>query len=372
MGTRGQNPVHANQHRNKRRRTQFGPARNFKQHLYGALDLGTNNCRLLIARPLGFGFRVTSSFSRVVRLGESLNTSGRLSDSAMDRTIAALSICAAKLKELGGVNSRNIATEACRRADNCDSFLDKIIHETGLAFETISYEEEARLALLGCQSLLTDGLPYALVFDIGGGSTELTWARRNKVNGFDIIDVLSLPFGVVTLAEECGQAEIDCRAYDKMVADICSHLPEFCGRNKIRQEVAGGRVQMLGTSGTVTTLGAVHLKLPRYSRALIDGLEMDFQALDKATRMLSSLDYEHRAEVPCIGTERAELVIPGCAILEAIRKSWPVGKLSVADRGLREGILMELMAADGEPIVGNPAQRTQSNANSGQRPDQTH
>jgi exopolyphosphatase/guanosine-5'-triphosphate,3'-diphosphate pyrophosphatase len=372
MGQRGKNPVRANQHSNKRRRTQFGPARNFKQRLYGALDLGTNNCRLLIARPLGFGFRVTASFSRVVRLGEGLSASGRLSDTAMDRTIQALVICAAKLKDLGVASSRNIATEACRRADNCNSFIDKIDQQTGLAFETISYREEARLALLGCQSLLTDGLPYALVFDIGGGSTELTWARRNEVNGFDIIDVLSLPFGVVTLAEECDQPDMDCGAYQKMVTHIHDQLPDFCDRNNIRREVAGGSVQMLGTSGTVTTLGAVHLKLPRYSRALIDGLEIDFQALDAATAMLSSLDYERRAEVPCIGTERAELVIPGCAILEAIRKCWPVGKLSVADRGLREGILMELMAADGEPIVGNPAERAQLDADADPSPNNTH
>jgi len=370
MGTRGQTPVRADQHRSKRRRTQFGPARKFKQRLYGALDLGTNNCRLLIARPVGYGFKVTSSFSRVVRLGEGLSISGRLSDDAMDRTIAALSICAAKLKDMDVVNSRNIATEACRRADNCDAFIDRISRETGLDFETISYEEEARLALLGCQSLLTEGLPYALVFDIGGGSTELTWARRNDVNGFEILDILSLQFGVVTLAEGCGNTDIDCGAYAKMVAEIHSHLPAFCKRNAIHKQVDGGQVQMLGTSGTVTTLGAVHLKLPRYSRALIDGLEIDFQALDRATEMLSSLDYEHRAEVPCIGTERAELVIPGCAILEAIRKSWPVGKLSVADRGLREGMLMELMAADGEPIVGNPAERTDANA--GLSPNQAH
>jgi len=366
----GKKSVPGKQRRKKPRRSKFGSARSFKQRLYGALDLGTNNCRLLIAHPVGFGFRVASSFSRAVRLGEGLNASGRLSDSAMERTIAALSICATKLDDLGVASHRNIATEACRQASNCDSFLDRIGQETGLDFETISYQEEARLALLGCQSLLTDGLPYALVFDIGGGSTELTWARRNKHDCFDIIDVLSLPFGVVTLAEKWGQEDIDCATYTKIVAEIRDHLPDFCNSNGIRKEIAAGRVQMLGTSGTVTTLGAVHLKLPRYSRPLIDGLEMDFQAIDSATKMLSSLDYERRAEVPCIGTERAELVVPGCAILEAIRKCWPVGKLSIADRGLREGMLMELMTDDGEPIIGNPAEC--SPANAGSRLNGTH
>ena len=370
MVQRGKKSVPGNRRQKERRRTQFGPARSFKKRMYGALDLGTNNCRLLIAHPVGFGFRVASSFSRAVRLGEGLKASGHLSDSAMERTIAALSICATKLNNLGVVSRRNIATEACRQAANCDSFLDRIGQETGLDFETISYREEARLALLGCQSLLTDGLPYAMVFDIGGGSTELTWARRNKHNCFDIIDVLSLPFGVVTLAEKWSQGDINCTSYAKMVADIRDHLPDFCDRNRISQEVGAERVQMLGTSGTVTTLGAVHLKLPRYSRARIDGLEMNFQAIASATKMLSSLDYERRAKVPCIGTERAELVVPGCAILEAILKCWPVGKLSVADRGLREGMLMELMADDGEPIVGNPAECAPASAS--WRPNGTH
>ncbi|MDP6426988.1 MAG: Ppx/GppA phosphatase family protein [Rhodospirillales bacterium] len=364
--------MRANANKNKRRRTQFGPAKNSKQRLYGAVDLGTNNCRLLIAKPMGFGFRVTSSFSRIVRLGEGLNASGRLSDKAIDRTISALSVCAAKLKELRVVKSRSIATEACRRAENCDAFIDRIDRETGLSFETISYEEEARLALLGCQSLLTDGLPYALVFDIGGGSTELTWARRNQVNGFEILDVLSLPFGVVTLAEGCERPDIDRPEYENMVSEIASHLPPFCQRNKIHKQVGDGQVQMLGTSGTVTTLGAVHLNLPRYSRSLIDGLELDFGSLDRATQMLSRLDYKRRAEVPCIGKERAELVVPGCAILEAIRRSWPVGKLSVADRGLREGMLMELMADDGVPIVGNPAERTHLEADAKPPPNKVH
>ncbi|NQV54989.1 MAG: Ppx/GppA family phosphatase [Rhodospirillales bacterium] len=346
----------------RRRRSQFGAERREHSRLYGALDLGTNNCRLLIAKPVGQGFRVAASFSRIVRLGEGLGATGHLSIEAMKRSVDALSVCADKLRSLNVLKSRNIATEACRRAENCDEFLAMIAAETGLEFETITYEEEARLALLGCQSLLTDGLPYALVFDIGGGSTELTWARRKEANRFQILDVLSLPFGVVTLAEECGSADMDMVQYEELVSSIADHLPPFCRRNKIHEFVKDGQVQMLGTSGTVTTLGAIHLDLPYYSRSHIDGLVIDFGALDQATRLLSGLDYEHRSQLPCIGKERAELVVPGCAILDAIKRSWPVGKLSIADRGLREGMLMELMTSDGIPIVGNPSERSQQEA----------
>ena len=340
----------------RRRRTKYGLARQRQSHLYGALDLGTNNCRLLIAKPSGPGFRVIASYSKIVRLGEGLSRNGALSEDAMARTIAALSICAGKLKDFDVARSRIVATEACRRAGNCAEFLGEISDQTGLQLETISYEEEARLALVGCQNLLTRKAPYALVFDIGGGSTELTWAHRIADNRFEILDVLSLPFGVVTLAEECDADQIGESGYRKMVDDIASHLPPFCAANGIGGKVTEGEVQMLGTSGTVTTLGAVHLNLPYYSRSRIDGLEMAFDQLATATRRLSKLNFEDRAALPCIGEERAELVVPGCAILEAICRSWPVGRLRVADRGLREGMLLELMAEDGNPITGNAPQ----------------
>jgi exopolyphosphatase/guanosine-5'-triphosphate,3'-diphosphate pyrophosphatase len=337
----------------RRRRSKFGLAHKRHERLYGALDLGTNNCRLLIARPESAGFHVVASFSRIVRLGENVSRTGSLIEPAMARTIDALSVCAAKLENLGVTRTRNIATEACRRAANCDAFIARIKTETGLSFETISFAEEARLALLGCQSLLAGTAPYALVFDIGGGSTELTWARRTSGNDFEIVDVMSMPVGVVNLAEECGD-DIDAAQFADMVEAIAARIPPFCARNEIRARIAKGEVQMLGTSGTVTTLGAVYLKLPRYSRARVDGLVLDFAALDDATRFVAALDFAGRAAIPCIGTERAELVVPGCAILSAICQTWPVGRLTIADRGLREGILMELMAADGRAIAGVP------------------
>jgi exopolyphosphatase/guanosine-5'-triphosphate,3'-diphosphate pyrophosphatase len=336
-----------------RRRSKYGLAQKRRERLYGALDLGTNNCRLLIARPDGGGFRVVASFSRIVRLGEDVSRTGALIETAMARTVEALSVCAAKLNDLGVTRTRNIATEACRRAANCDTFLTRIKSETGLDFETITYEEEARLALLGCQSLLTGDAPYALVFDIGGGSTELTWARRKGTDSFEIIDVMSMPVGVVNLAEKCG-CDVSAQHYTGMVDEIAARIPPFCTKNGIGRKVAAGEVQMVGTSGTVTTLGAVYLRLPQYSRARVDGLVIDFRSLDEASRYVAGLDFGGRAAIPCIGQERAELVVPGCAILDAICRTWPVGKLTVADRGLREGILMELMAADGCTVAGLP------------------
>ena len=326
--------------------------------LYGAIDLGTNNCRLLIARPSGQGFRVTTSYSHIVRLGEGLSENGYLSDSAMDRTIVALTTCSERLKSFGVIKSRSIATEACRRAKNCDEFLARIENRIGLKMETITSNEEARLALRGCQNLLNPTQPYALVFDIGGGSTEIIWAKRG-IKNFDILDVLSLPLGVVTLAEEWATPRSNNDNYQEMRHYVALKLPIFCKRNNIKQKIKEKKVQMLATSGTATTLGAVHLKLNYYDRSLIDGLNLTFEELDHATKKLTEQNYLNRSKIPCIGDERAELVIPGCAILEAICKRWPVGKLRVADRGLREGILLELMFEDGIPVTGNPTTNDQ-------------
>ena len=285
----------------------------------------------------------------------------------MDRTLKALKTSAAKFDEHGVTRLRVIATEACRRAENCEEFLWRVKDETGLELEAISSEEEARLALAGCQGLMEDGARRALVFDIGGGSTELVWAGQGepgggenggsgKANGrFSVIDMLSLPMGVVTLSESNGGGVLDEDHYGKMVAQIAGRLPEFCERNQILQEIAQGRVQMLGTSGTVTTLGAIHLELPSYSRARIDGFTISFDGLEQTIRRVVGADHAARIAMPCIGAERADLMIPGCAIVQAIRERWPVGRLRIADRGLREGILLDLMMEDGLQVASRPA-----------------
>ena len=333
---------------------------NSAPHIYGAVDLGTNNCRLMIAQPSGQGFNVINSYSSTVRLGEGLLNNGFLSQSAMDRTIRSLFICSEKLRLFKVIKSRCIATEACRRAKNYDEFLAQIKTKTGLRLELITSDEEARLALRGIQNLLNPVQPYALILDIGGGSTEIIWAKRGT-NCFNIIDVLSLPLGVVTVAEKWKMEGANENSYQQTVLDVCQQLPILCDSNDIKQKIRKKKVQMLGTSGTVTTLGAVHLNLNYYDRSLIDGLYLTFRDLSCATNKLTSQDYESRSKMPCMDNERAELAVPGCAILEAICKRWPVGELRVADRGLREGMLLELMTDDGIAVIGNPAKTNQKN-----------
>lgn len=319
---------------------------------YAALDLGTNNCRLLVARPAppghGGGFRVVDAFSRIVRLGEGLEATGALSEAAMARTLDALKVCAAKIAQRRVCAGRSVATEACRRAVNCGEFLERVRDEVGLELEIISTREEARLVVSGCAPLLHPRVPYAVVFDIGGGSTEIVWlghdrGRNGRPPRPQIHGSISLPFGVVTFTERFGGVEVTPAIYRAMVDEAEAALAPFEREHHIRRHIAGRRVQMIGSSGTVTTLAGIHLALPRYIRALVDGSTLTFAQIEKVSQHLAGLDLAGRAASPCVGRERADLVLSGCAILDAICATWPVGQLRVADRGVREGILFDLM-----------------------------
>ncbi|OQW45870.1 MAG: exopolyphosphatase [Proteobacteria bacterium SG_bin6] len=313
--------------------------------LYAALDLGTNNCRLLIARPSASGFAVVDAFSRIVRLGEGLATTGRLSDAAIERTIAALGICADKLKRRNISLARSVATEACRRATNGAAFIDRAYRETGIALDIISAEEEARLAVLGCHVLIEPGDGPALVFDIGGGSTELVLVETHGPAP-RVLDWHSTPWGVVSLTEATGHADSQAgrlALYERMRAVVEESMAPFARR--LPQGLA--RPRLLGTSGTVTTLASVHLGLERYDRSAVDGLIVPTAAMRQISTDLAGKSIAERALYPCIGHERADLVVAGCAILETILDLWPAERLGIADRGIREGILRRLMHGRG-------------------------
>jgi len=321
--------------------------------VYAALDLGTNNCRLLIARPHEQGFRVLDGFTRIVRLGEGVSTTGRLGEAAMERTIEALRQCRNKLREHQPARMRLIATEACRAAENGALFLDRVRDELGLELEIVDRRTEAELAVTGCADLIEGAAQGALMFDIGGGSSELAWldfrGGRPKSQGrmaASIRSWQSLPVGVVSIAEKFGGVDVTPEVFEAMVGFVSEHLRQFRGREKLRQMIGTHPVHLIGTSGTVTTLAGLHLGLERYERQKVDGLWMDKKAVDETMNILLGMPFDRRVAHPCIGRDRADLVLPGCAIFEAIRREWPVERVRVADRGLREGILISLMDAD--------------------------
>lgn len=316
---------------------------------FAALDLGTNNCRLLIASPRGRSFRVFDAFSRIVRLGEGMSTSGALSEAAMARTIEALAVCAEKIARRNVTRQRCIATQACRAASNGEAFLARVRAETGLEFEIITPAEEARLAVTGCADLFDDSADAGLIFDIGGGSTEISWvtpgARAGVARSPEVVAWTSMPIGVVNLCERFGGHDLSRETYDDLVATIRREIALFGDPAGLKQIFERGDAHFLGTSGTVTSIAGIHLKLPRYRRDAVDGLWLSAEEVRGVTESLRMMSYDERAAEPCIGVERADLVVCGCAILDALLLEWPATRIRVADRGLREGVLAGLARA---------------------------
>jgi exopolyphosphatase/guanosine-5'-triphosphate,3'-diphosphate pyrophosphatase len=313
--------------------------------VYAALDLGTNNCRLLIACPTEDGFRVVDSFSRIIRLGEGISATGCISDAAIERAIAALSVCRDKIKSRKARRLRLIATEACRAASNAEGFRKRVAAETGIRLEVIDRETEAALAVIGCSPLIDPLGRGAILFDIGGGSSELVRIERDPQVGATprIKAWMSIPLGVVTLAEHFGGRDVTAQSYAAMTAEVAKHVEPFAAEHS--RDIAG--MHLLGTSGTVTTLAGIHLNLHRYDRRRVDGIWMNDADITATIARLLRMSYQERAANHCISVERADLVLAGCAILDAIRNAFPLPRLRVADRGLREGMLVEMMREDG-------------------------
>ncbi|SIR07057.1 MULTISPECIES: Ppx/GppA phosphatase family protein [unclassified Bosea (in: a-proteobacteria)] len=328
---------------------QHGAPQSARPHgaTYAALDLGTNNCRLLIARPAQHGFRVVDAFSRIVRLGEGLGASSKLGDAAMDRAVDALKVCRSKMANRGVTRARLVTTEACRAATNGLEFVRRVSAEAGLALEIIDQRTEASLAVSGCAALVDPKAESAIVFDIGGGSTEIIWlGGRNEARdpAARIREWASLPIGVVTVAERYGGVDVGRELFERMVADCAQALEPFAAKAARASGAAG--FHLLGTSGTVTTVAGIHLGLPRYDRREVDGLWMQQDDVLSVIDRLIEMDYAARAANACIGRDRADLVLAGCAIFEAIRRAFPSERVRIADRGLREGILLRMMHED--------------------------
>jgi exopolyphosphatase/guanosine-5'-triphosphate,3'-diphosphate pyrophosphatase len=338
------------------RRTPYGIRRDREQRraptqraaaTYAALDLGTNNCRLLVARPTADGFRVIDAFSRIIRLGEGVAASGRISEAAIMRAVEALAVCREKMRARGVGRARLIATAACRSAENGEEFRSRVARDAGLELEIIDSATEARLAATGCTELFDPTASGIILFDIGGGSSELVRLKHSQTGCGgpptpDIVAWASLPVGVVTLAERYGGKIVTRGTYDAMVEEVAGFVDRFAAEHGCDL----GSFHMLGTSGTVTTIAGVYLRLPRYDRRRVDGCWLSGDEISGVVGELMAMSFEQRAANPCIGAERADLVLAGCAILDAIRRAFPCERLRVADRGLREGMLVEMMRED--------------------------
>jgi exopolyphosphatase/guanosine-5'-triphosphate,3'-diphosphate pyrophosphatase len=341
-------PKQHNRPKNNNRNRNYNKNRNKNQrnkgHVYGVVDLGTNNCRLLVAIPHQNGFRVIDSFSRIVRLGEGLKEEKRISDQATERTVSALKICMDKMKRRGVTRMWNVATQACREAENGDHFVKTIEEQVKIKLDIIDPKEEARLAVMGCKALLDKNYNRGIVFDIGGGSTEIIWIEYNEKRIPEIIDWISIPLGVVNLSEEYGTEKVlPAEHYQEIKERVKEHIVPFEKKHGIRSSIDENMVQLMGTSGTVTTLTSMHLNQAVYDRNEVDGSWMKSKDLVDLCKDLAKLDYKERLALNNIGNDRAELVVAGCAIFDALIDVWPIEGCRVADRGIREGMLHHLM-----------------------------
>jgi len=338
--------------RQPRRRTKRQSPHGRRPPTYAALDLGTNNCRLLVAHPSGESFKVIDSYSRVVRLGKGLSATGRLSEESMDAAVEALAVCAKKIKARRVKRWRCVATEACRKAENGQEFLDRVKSEAGISLEIISPRVEARLAVMGCLNLVDTTKDVVLVIDIGGGSTELSWVDVRKlrdpkvevkIHRPPISAWASLPIGVVTLSERIPETEDRTTWYEAMKQAVRDEITKAGCATRFTNIFNEGRGHLIGTSGTITSLAGIHLKLPYYQRDKVDGLWLRASDAVRVARHMASLSPEDRAKEPCIGVDRSKLLVAGCAITDVLCEMWPSKMVRVADRGLREGMLMGLM-----------------------------
>lgn len=311
---------------------------------YAAIDLGTNSCRLVIATPTTTSFRVIETFSKVVRLGEGIIQDNELSSKAMKRTLQALKVCRGVIDEYMPITaSRFVATAACRRAKNVAQFVEMAKRDAGIELEVISSKEEARLSVVGCLPLLNRNIKRVLVFDIGGGSTQISLARVTDFGKTFIEGFVSLPYGVVTVSEAFAGHEMNTLEYSTVMDRTQNILREFEEKYHISEAVENQEIQVIGTSGTVTVLGAVHLKLPRYNRSAVDGIAISAPDIAATINKIKTMGREGRYKHPCIGQSKSDLTIAGCAIIEAITCFWPISEITVADRGIREGILLDMM-----------------------------
>lgn len=302
-----------------------------------AVDLGTNTVRLLVVEAEGREWRPLHQSQRVTRLGEGQAETGRLLEAPMQRTVDTVSEFIAAARGLGASEIRVVATSAVREAPNRAELLALLRAATGLDASVVSGEEEARLTLQGVAA----GLPQLggsfVLFDIGGGSTELVLGEDGRLGA-----VVSLQLGVVRLAERYGDAgPVDWARFALMRGEIDGRLAR-----EIPARIIEARAPALvGTAGTVTTLAALDLGLPAYDASRVQGHTLARGAVERLLNRLGALAVAERARLPCLEPGRADVIIPGIAICLAVMDRLGYGSLVVSDRGLREGILCEILSA---------------------------
>ena len=301
-----------------------------KQNRFAAIDLGSTNCRLVIVDIIEDKYKIICSFSEILNLGRNLSFSNEFNDEIIEKTIEIFKIISQKLKYYNVLSYRCVATEACRQSINSDELVKRIHERTNIEIEIIPSKEEARLCLKSCLNHNVNLNDFNLVFDIGGGSTEII--IFDSIYSNKDFDFLSIPIGVINFSEKVSLFKTE-----KVLGQLEKQMMFFSKKKKIHNEP----ISIIGSCGTVTTLCAIHLKLNYYQKSLVDNTLLEIEDLKQTCNFVKRLSSEEKEKHPCIGPQRINLLDNGILILEKILESWPVKRILVSDRGLREGIILD-------------------------------
>ena len=302
---------------------------------YAAIDLGTNTCLLLVAEWDGQELHPLVREMRVVRLGENLDRTGRISSTALDRATAALTEYRDIITSSGCQEMRCVATSAFRDAPNKDELTERIRNITGLEIEEISGEEEARLVHRAVQEAFPEETGERASVDVGGGSTEIIFDKQGHLH-----EVHSLPLGSVRLTERHFSHDPPAAVEVAALRDNISTVLEDSG---LPTKVAS----LIGVGGTATTLAAIHLELEDYDPVKVHGRILKQRDLETILERCLALPYEQRVRLPGLHPGRADVIMAGTIILLAIMGHLQDKMIRISDRGIRWGIIAEMIRSQG-------------------------
>lgn len=307
---------------------------------FAAIDLGSRNCRTIVGCQSKAGaFEYIETYSKSVSLADGVAASKKLSRKSMDRTIEALAFCSKVLSRYAGLTYLAVATDAMRRAENASVFIKRVKRELGLIISIITPQEEAYYAALGCIEVLSLETEIFVVFDIGGGSSEIALCRQKSDKDIELIDSLSIPYGVINLLE--SKDHLTFSGYSNLVQKISDLSRDFLNQYATTLDFVNN-FQCIGTSGTTTTVAALNMNLRFYDREKINDSILQFSEILKTVHYVQSLSEDERKLHPYISQSNEDLVLGGLTILEGIVRGLPASTITVTDRGVRDGVVYAL------------------------------
>ena len=301
-----------------------------------AIDLGTNSCRLMITSQKGF---VIYRRTATTKLGEGLHAAGKFTDEAIERGLKCLAEYADIMRDYGVAEYKAIATASCRMAENGADFVKAVEELCGLKLDIVSPEEEALLNVKGARLNADKNAEYVMVYDLGGGSTEITLATNSETP--KIIYTISVPWGARNATEAYGLLEYDEEKAAKLRAEVQKYTADFLQHSEF--EKYRDKCECIATSSTPLRLVSMARGLGSYNRYNVDGVAENVAELDKQIAKIQKMDFVHAAENPYIGENRAMIFQAACVIFKTIYDDLQIKVLTASLKGAQEAMINDLV-----------------------------